>query len=453
MRIIIVGCGKVGTTLVEQLSLEGHSITVIDKDGDKVQRITNSYDVMGVVGNGAGYNTQIEAGIEKADLLIAVTGSDERNLLCCLFARKAGDCQTIARVRNPIYNQEIQYIKEELGLSMVINPEFAASLEMARLLRFPSAIKIDTFAKGRVELLKFKIRPEFQMDQMPISDIHYKLKCNVLVCAVERGEEVIIPSGNYILQNDDVVSIVARPKLAAEFFHKIGLATSRVKDAMIVGGGKISYYLAKQLLAMGVAVRIIEIDRGRCEELSELLPRATIIQGDGTDQSLLLEEGLKSTEALVALTNLDEENILLALYAKSVSRAKLIAKVNRITFDDVIDRLDIGSVIYPRYITAGYIIQYVRAMQNSIGSNVETLYRIIENRAEALEFCVHENSPVVGIPLEKMDLQDHLLICCIIRGHEVITPKGQDFIKVGDTVIVVTTITGLRDIKDILKHT
>lgn len=452
MKIIIVGGGKVGVTLVEQLSREGHNITLIDMDGDKLQRIANTFDVMGVTGNGASYSTQMEAGVETADLLIAVTGSDELNLLCCLFAKKAGNCQTIARVRNPVYNKEVRYIQEELGLSMVINPEFAASMEIARILKFPSAIRIDTFAKGKVELLKFKIYPEYHLDQMRITDIRGKFRCDILICAVERGEDVMIPSGNFILREGDIVSIVAPPRQSADFFHRIGIANNRIKNALIVGGGKISYYLSKQLEAMGISVKIIEMDRGRCEELSELLPKATIIYGDGTDQSILLEEGIRQADAFVALTNLDEENILLALYAKSQSKAKLITKVNRISFDQIIDQLDIDSIIYPKYITASYIIQYVRAMQNSIGSNVETLYRIIENRAEALEFCVHENSPVVGIPLEKLDLKENLLICCINRDQRVIIPKGQDTIEVGDTVIVVTTNTGLNDLKDILKH-
>lgn len=451
MNIIIVGCGKVGCTLTEQLNKEGHNITVIDMDKDVVQELSSKFDVMGVIGNGASHSVQLEAGIEKTDLLIAVAGSDELNLLCCLIARKAGNCHTIARVRNPIYSQEISLIKEELGLSMIVNPEYAAAAEVARVLRFPSAIKIDTFAKGRVELLKFKIQPDSKLNNFMVMDITARLHCDVLVCAVERGDEVIIPKGSFILQEKDVISIVASPKKSAEFFNKIGVVTNQVKDALLVGGGDLSYYLTEQLLGMGISVKIIEKNRERCDELSEAFPKATIIYGDGIDQNLLMEEGLEKTQAFASLTNLDEENIMLSLFARTKSSAKLITKVNRITFDDVIHDLDLGSVICPKYITAEYIIRYVRAMQNSIGSNIETLYKIIENKAEALEFWVREDSPVVNVPLEKLNIKDNIIICCINHNGKITIPRGQDTIQVGDTVIIVTTNTGLNDIRDILK--
>lgn len=451
MQIIIVGAGKVGSTLVEQLVQEGDNVTVIDNRSEKIREITESYDVMGIVGNGASYSIQMEAGVESAELLIAVTGSDELNLLCCLIAKKAGNCQTIARVRNPVYNKEIGFIKEELGLSMIINPEFAAAMEIARILRFPSAIKIDTFAKGRVELLKFKIRPGLRLHNYLVSDIHNKLHSDVLVCAVERGDEVFIPGGDFMLKEQDTVSIIAPPKVSSDFFRKIGVETHQVKDAMIAGGGTIAYYLAMQLIYMGIDVRIIEKDKVRCEELSELLPKAIVIQGDATDQDLLLEEGLKRAEAFVAMTNFDEENLLLALFAKSVSNAKLVAKVNRINFKDVINQLDIDSIIYPKYITSNSILRYVRAMENSIGSNVETLYKILDNRAEALEFRVQEESPVTGITLEELNLKTNLLVCSISRAGKIFIPGGRDTIQVGDSVIVVTTNAGLHDIRDILR--
>lgn len=450
MNIIVVGCGKVGSTLTEQLSKEGHDITVIDTEKDVVQALSNKFDVMGVIGNGASHSIQLEAGIEKADLLIAVAGSDELNLLCCLIAKKAGNCHTIARVRNPIYSQEIGLIKEELGLSMIVNPEYAAAVEVARILRFPSVIKIDTFAKGKVELLKFKIQQGSKLHNFMLMDISARLHCDVLVCAVERGDEVIIPNGSFMLQEKDVISIVASPKNASEFFKKIGVLTHQVKDAMLVGGGDISYYLAEQLLNMGINVKIIEKKHERCEELSEKFPKAIIINGEGIDQNLLIEEGLSTVEAFASLTNLDEENIMLSLFAKSQTKAKLITKVNRITFDAVINELDLGSVICPKFITAEYIIRYVRAMQNSIGSNIETLYRIIENKAEALEFLVKEDAPIVGIPLQELNLKENILICCINHKGKIITPRGQDRICVGDTVIIVTTNTGLNDISDIL---
>ena len=450
MQIIIVGCGNVGVTLTAHLSSEGHDITVIDSNGKKVQQVASKYDVKGVVGNGASYLTLMEAGIEKADLMIAVTGLDEQNLLSCLFARKAGICHTIARVRNPEYIKEIDYIKEELGLSMTINPEYAAATEIARLLRFPSAIEIDTFAKGKIELLKFKMGSDSKICGLQLKKINSVIKCDVLVCAVERGSEVIIPDGNFVLEAGDVVSIVASPANAARFFKLIGIETNQVKDAVLVGGGAVSYYLAKQLCDMGISVVILEKDQHRCEELSELLPKARIINGDEIDRDLLLEMGLRETEAFAALTGIDEENIMLSLFAKRHSRAKIITKVNRISFDEIVDNMELGSVIYPKFITSEYIIQYVRAMQNSIGSNVETMYKLIGDRVEALEFSIREDSPVVGIPLQALNLKPNLLICSINHKGKVITPRGQDMMQVGDTVVVVTTNVGLKDVKDIL---
>ncbi len=452
MKIIIVGCGKVGTALVEQLNKEGHDIILIDQDKSIVDALIDKYDVMGMVGNGASYHVQLEAGCADADLLIAVTESDELNLLCCLIAKKSGNCHTIARVRNPEYSQDVNSIKAELGLAMIINPEYAAAMEIARVLRFPSAIKVDTFAKGRVEMLKFKIEPGSMLHGMRLMDMQKKLNCNVLVCAVEHGEEVIIPNGTFELQEKDIISIVASPKKAGEFFKKIGVVTNQVRSALIVGGGDITYYLVEELLTMGISVTIIEKDKERCDFISGKLPKATVIHGDGSDQNLLEEEGLLSTEAFLALTNLDEENILLALYAKSQTNAKIVTKVNRITFDEVIESLELGSIVYPKFVTAENIIRYVRAMQNSIGINIETLYKLIEGKAEALEFLIQKGSPIIGIPLEHLHLKNNMLICCINHGGKIITPGGQDVIHELDTVIVVTTETGLKDISDILRE-
>ncbi|MDY3767749.1 MAG: Trk system potassium transporter TrkA [Lachnospiraceae bacterium] len=451
MKIIIIGCGKVGVTLAEQLVEENHDVVLVDESPAQLQEVPETIDALTILGNGASVVTQMEAGVKSADILIAVTGSDELNLLCCLIAKKAGRCQTIARVRNPVYSEEIGFIKESLGISMIINPEFTTATEIARLLRFPSAIKIDTFAKGRVELLKFRVKPEFNLNEVAVSSLQERLKCDVLVSGVERGDEVHIPNGDFVLRDGDLVSIIASPQNAAKFFQKIGLKTNQVKNCMIVGGGKIGFYLAKQLVDMKIQVRIVEKSKERCERLSELLPGAMVLQGDGTDRKLLIEEGLERTEAFVTLTNMDEENILLSLFAKDQTSAKLITKVNRISFDHLIDRLDLGSVIYPKYLTADYILQYVRAMQNSIGSNVETLYHILDKRAEALEFSIHENSSVVGIPLMDIELKDNLLIGCINRHGKIRIPRGHDMIQVGDTVIVVTTQKGLNDIEDILK--
>ena len=451
MRIIVVGCGKVGATITEQLIQENHDVTVIDKDSNVVTDITNNFDVMGLVGNGASYEIQKDAGIEKTDLLIAATDSDELNLLCCLIARKAGNCNTIARVRNPLYSKEVSFIKEELGLSMTINPEYAAATEIARLLRFPSAIEIETFAKGRAELLKFPIAEGSVLHNCSLIEVSQKIKAEVLICVVERGDEVIIPNGSFVLQENDVVSIIASPKKAKQFFDKIGVDTHQAKDATIVGGGTIAHYLAEQLLNTGVAVKIVEKDLKRCEELSELLPGAIIIHGDATNQDVLLDEGTNRADAVVTLTGLDEANIFLSLFVRNSSKAKVITKVDRINFSELMGTFPLGSVINPKKITANYIIRYVRAMQNSIGSNVETLYRIVNNKAEALEFTIKGDAPVLGIPLKDLTLKKNLLIACVNRKGKIIIPNGMFTLEQGDTVVVVTTQQGLGDIRDILK--
>ena len=451
MQIIIVGCGNVGSTLAEQLSKEGHNITVIDTKSDVVHDVSNNFDIMGIVGNGAGYSIQMEAGIENADLLIAVTDSDELNLLCCLIAKKAGGCHTIARVRNPVYSREINFIKDEMGLSLVINPEDAAAMEIARVLKFPSAIKIDTFAKGRIELVRYRVEADSPLCDHSLKDISSRLKCEALVSMVDRDGEVYIPGGNFVLRAKDEISVIGSPKNTVQFFKKLGVATTRAKSAFIVGGGETAFYLANQLLCIGVKVNIVERDKARCEELSELLPQALIIHGDGTDRNLLLEEGLPQAGAFVALTNLDEENIMLSLYVKSISKAKLITKVHRIAYDKIIGQLDLGSIIYPKFITAEIIVKYVRAMQNTIGSNIETLYRMNNDKVEALEFVVKEDSPVLGVPLQEMKLKPNLLISCINHKGNIVIPRGQSVIRAGDSVVIVTTLTGLHDIKDILK--
>ena len=427
---------------------------MIDRKPEAIQQITNIADVRGVVGNGASFEIQMDAGIDTADLMIAVTDADEVNLLCCLIAKKAGGCQTIARVRNPVYHHEIHHIKDDLGLSMVINPEWAAAMEMARLLRFPSAIDIDTFANGRIELLRFQLEEQNPLCNNKIKDLHMLSRCEVLICIVERGKEVLIPSGEVELKAGDMISVVASPVNASRFFKTIGIETNQVKNTMIIGGGKISFYLAKRLLEMGIQVKIIEKDRDACERLCEILPKAMIINGDGTDRELLAEEGLAKAEGFAALTNMDEENVMLALYAKSMSKAKKITKVNRNTFDTIIGSLNIGSLIYPKHITSETILQYVRAMQNSIGSNVETLYRLVDGNAEALEFVIKGKSEVTDIPLQELQLKPHILVCAINRKGKIIIPKGQDCIQEGDSVVIITTDCGAyKDIRDIMKKT
>ena len=355
MKIILVGGGKVGTALARQLSEEDHNVTIVDTSKARVEHLTESYDVLGIVGNGSSITTLAEAGIEDADVFIAVTGSDELNLLCCMFAKKAGHCHAIARVRNPSYSHELDFIKKQIGISAIINPEMAAAKEISHLLRFPGASKIDTFADGRVRLIKFALTAEQGLDGVAIREIPTRLKSDILVCAVERSGGVIIPNGNFVLQNGDQVTFLATQEKAHEFFQRIHLPVRPVRNAFIVGGGAIAFYLSQELLENHVRVRIVERDPARCMELAEQLPGAQILNEDGSNREFLLSEGMESTEAFVALTNIDEENVLLTLFAKKHSKGKLVTKVNRLEFDDILAGLDLGSVVYPKYMTCGAV--------------------------------------------------------------------------------------------------
>ena len=452
MQIVIVGCGKMGTVLTQRLSTEDNNICIVDTDKNIVQRLAAECDVMGLVGNGASYSVLAEAGVEHADLVIAVTESDELNLLCCVIARKASQCHTIARVRNPMYNAEQQFLQKELGLSMIINPEQTAAMEIADLLCFPSAIGIDTFSKGGVEMLRFKIPADSMLNEMSLKDVSAKIKCDFLICAVDRNNEVQIPDGNFVLRSGDIISIVTSRANAIEFCNKTNMKTNGVKSTMIIGGGKISLYLANLLQNMGIDVKIIERNAKRCEELTELLPEAVIIHGDGSDEALLQEERIDKTAALVALTNMDEENILLSLFAKKRVSSKVITKINRLQLNEIIHNLELDSVVYPQLLTAQRILQYVRAAKNSIGSNVKTLYRLYNDRVEALEFNITENSHITGTPLQNLRLKRGLLVCCIMRKNRLIIPDGQACILPGDSIIVVTTQLGLQDAGDILRN-
>lgn len=449
MKIVIIGAGKIGVTLADQLVREGHHITVIDHSEDALEALT-PLDVMTVGGNGITIETQTQAGVPDADLAIAVMSTDEQNLLACLIAKKLGVGNTIARVRNPEYAAAIHMIQEDLGLSMALNPELASASEIARLLRAPAAIKIDTFCKGRVELHKFRIPDGSVLDGMYLTELG-KLQAGVLICVVERGQEVFIPSGSFRLLAGDRISFVTKPKTAVKFFNKIGVNASPVKNVMLIGGGRITYYLAKQMAEFGANVQIIESDKATCASLAALLPQPniTITHGDGTNEKILAEMNIAQMDAVATLTGIDEENVLMSLYARSVTDAKIVTKLNRQTFSHVVKSLDVGSVFHPRYIAADHIVRYVRAMQNSLGSNVETLYKIVGNKAEALEFRATAKSLVCGKPLMELKLRPNLLIGAINRNGKILTPGGRDTIEPGDTVIVVTSVTGLNDLDDI----
>ncbi len=452
MNITIVGCGKVGKKLAIQLSQEKeHDITVVDVRRSMVTDTMNKCDVMGIVGSGTNIDILSEAGVENSDILIAVTGSDEVNLLACLMGKKMGNCKTIARVRKPEYRKALNLFKEDLGLAMIINPERAAAREISRILRLPSAIQIDTFAKGRVEILKLRIGKNSVLHNLSLAQMGSRLNCDVLVCGVERGNKAFIPGGDFVLKEGDDISIVASIENGAQFFKKIGVKTNRVKNAMLVGGGNTAYYLASLLLRNGIDVKIVEKDSKRCDELCELLPKAVIINGDGTENRVLLEEGLDKMDAFVSMTNIDEENIMLSLYAKNMNDGKVITVVNRAEYEDVIEGLDMGTIIHPKDITAENIVKFVRATNNSIGSDIETVHLILNDKAEALEFRIKEESEVTRKTLGELNIKENVLIACITREQNVMLPRGNDTISVGDTVIVVTGHTGFKDISDILK--
>lgn len=451
MNIIIVGGGMVGKNLVQQLSEDGNNITVIDLEEDNINAITTKYDVNGIVGNGATHRIQQEAGIEDADLLIAVTGSDELNLLCCIIAKKEGKCQTIARVETPVYRADADYLKEQLGLAMVISPEYVAAKEISRLLRFPSAIKIETFANGNVELLKFRLPEGSKLAGMSVKEVVTKLKCDVLICTIERDSDTYIAYGDFVFKDKDIISIIASHKNADEFTKKVGFETHSAKNVMLAGGGEITHYLCEMLPKHGMNVKVIEKDRHICEEMCSDFGKIPIINADTSDIDILIEEGVRDTDAFVSLLDLDEENILLSLTMKNLSKGKIITEIKKADFDAIAKNLDLDTTVNPKTITSDMIVRYVRATQNTLGSNVETLYNFIPGKATAAEFIVKENSPIASIPISELKLKKNILISSIIRNGHVILPRGNDVIIPGDSVVIVSEFMPLHDISDVLK--
>ena len=453
MNIIIAGCGSVGYALAKQLNDEGHDITLIDNSAERLQPALSNLDLQGVVGNASSFITLQEADIEHADLLIAVTDRDEVNMISCVIAKKASKCRTIARVRNPEYFRESSYLKDCMAISMLINPEYAAATEIAQLIQVPDAMDIDTFAEGKVDLMQVVITENSPLHNMKVLDFSHKFNHEILICILVHDHQVYIPNGDTVVMAGDTISIILPRKKINSFYRLSKLANIKeIKDVMLAGGGMISYYLAEMLLKTGIEVKLIEKDRDRCDFLSDALPKAMIIHSNASDHDSLLEEGLEKTDAFVSLTNLDEENIFLSLYANKMnSSCKKITQVNRLALDEIISDLPIGSIISPKDITTEYILQYVRSQNNSYGSNVEALYRLMDNQVEALEFLIKEDSAVTDVPFLNLNLKKNLLICCIVRNGRIITPSGRDFIHKGDKVIVVTTHKGLQDISDILE--
>ena len=451
-RIIVVGAGKVGKTITRRLTDEGHNLVVIDRSESKLEELSNQCDCMLLTGSGASHQTLEEAGITDSDLLIAVTDSDELNLLCCTIAKQFNpDISTIARVRNPDYGNEIPYLMNRLAIDRIINPEFEEAVDAARLLFLPAAISINSFAHGTAEIVKIEIPEGSILDEKSIAYLGKNITNDLVIVGVERDGELTIPNGDFVLKSGDVISFVSSRKVCIQFLKKIGFNSRSVHNTMIIGGGKSAYYLADQLLKSGIYVKIIEKSHARCEELSVLLPKAMVIHGDGTETGVLEEAGIATTDALVALTGIDEENIMLTLHAKQVSKAKVVTKINRITFTKVINNLNLGSVIYPKYITAENIITYVRAKQASIGSNVETMYQLQDGQAEAIEFKVKDTPSINGIPLKDLKLRPGVIVSFIIHDGQLIIPTGTDCISEGDNVMIVTSHKGFTDLTDILR--
>lgn len=451
MRVVVIGGGKVGNKIIEQLSKESHDVTVIEKNPEVIQKINNYLDIACINGNAINYDIQKEAGVDAADIVIGCTSSDEINMFSCLLAKKLGAKHTIARVRNPEYYNQLNYIKDDLGLSMVINPEYVAANEISRILRFPSALKVETFAKGKVELLEFKVGVDSVLVGMKMKGISHKFNLKVLICAVQRANDVIIPNGDLVLEAGDKLSIAASHLELENFLGRIGGLKRKVKTVMLIGGGKIAYYLCESLKKLNIKIKIIERDIKACNNIADLLPYVDVIHGDGTDQQLLEEEGIDDVDAFVCLTGIDEENIILSMYANSKNIRKVITKVGHSTFLNMTETLNLDTVISPKDITGSIILRYVKAMEASYGSKLNSFYRMVDGKVDVLEFSVGETSKIVGERLADLKLRKHLLLACIVREGSIIIPSGNDIVNAKDNIIIVTKHQDISDVDDIVE--
>ena len=454
MRIVVVGAGKVGRVLTEQLAAEKHDIVVIDQDTDLIESLVNIYDVRGVVGNGGCYDVQKDAFEDGADLLIATTSSDETNILACLVAKKLGTPHTIARIRNPEYEKQLHFMREELGLSMVVNPEKATAREIARVLRFPSAIKREQFCRQRFELVEYRVNEGNPLEGLQLSDLYRNIRVKILICAVARGQQTIIPTGATVLQKGDKIYLTASARELERFFRKLNIFKARANNIMIVGASRIAYYLVKELQDIQKRVTVIDSNAARCQAMSEKFPGVLVIHGDGADSELLSEERISEMDAFVPLTGLDETNIILAMYANQFPNCKVVAKINRPSFADLANQKGlVDSVVSTAAVTSETIARYVRAMQNSFDSdNIKTLHRLVGGRVEALEFNVGPGLPFIGVPLKDLNLREGLLVAGIVRQNGApVIPSGADALQEGDDVVIVTTDTTLHALRDIVK--
>lgn len=450
MQIIVVGCGKIGTTIVSSLVKEGHDVVVIDKSDAAISEMNNVYDVMGVCGSGTDSDTLKEAGVETADMFVAVTDSDEMNMLSCFIAKKMGAGHTIARIRNPEYNDDsLTFLRQNLDLSLSINPELLAAQEIYNILKLPSAAKLETFSRRNFEMIELRLREDSPMIGQSLWQLRKKYQANFLICCVQRGEDVIIPDGRFVLKPGDRIGLTASPAEIQKLLKLLGLQQKRARSVMILGASKTAFYLAKMLEADGSSVKIIEKDPGRCRTFCEELPKATVLCGDGAQQELLMEEGITGTDAFVALTGTDEQNILISLFAGSQQVPKVISKVNRQELTSMAQRLGLDCIVSTRSVVSGMLVQYARALQNTVGSSIETLYKLMDDKAEALEFIVRPDFPMLEVPLKEMTLKPNILLVGILRGRRAIIPSGDDCILPGDRVVVLTTGHRLHDLADI----
>ena len=453
MRIVVVGVGKVGKTLADQLTREEHDVVVIDRNEEVLQRIEDMLDVLCVGGNGANAKTLLEAGVGKADIIIAATASDETNMLCCLIAKRLGAKYTIARIRDPEYNESLALLQQELGIDMTINPERATAQEISRLLRFPFASNIENFARGQVEMVEFRCLDTDPIAGLALKEMPTRIRNlpRVLYAAVERNGEVTIPNGDFVIQAGDRLYVAADTATMTHYFRHMGRDTKRVRSAMILGGGRISYYLARIISPIGIDVSMIEIDKPKSERLSEMLPDVNVILGDGTDQELLMQAGLQDTDAFVALCDRDEENLMTALYAARQGVPKVVVKNNRLTYADIISSLGLDSIVSTRSITVDTILRYVRARVNGGGTAVEKLFRLVSGKAEALEFVASKGDPYIGIPLKNLTMRQNTLVAVIVRRNKVIVPSGNDTIEAGDNVLIITRESGVSDLNEVIR--
>lgn len=451
MKIVIIGLGTIGKTILKNLSGEGHTITIIDEDKNCIENLIEKYDVMGVVGNGASMDIQNEAGVADAQLVIALTRSDELNILACLVAKKVGAKNTIARVRNPAYRKQIIDMKDDLGISMVVNPERETADEIFNIVNLPSVAQIEHFAEGKVSLVEVVAKKGSSLIGETLISLGQKLTTKVLICAVRRGDEVLIPSGRFEIREGDRIHFTANAKMLGDFLAEVNLVKSPLKKVMIVGGGRIGYYLADSLAKKKYTVKLIENDMQKAEELAEDLPRVTVVCGNGTQHDLLIEEGIEAMDAFVALTDIDEENMIVSMFAKKKKVRKTITQIKSDDLYSMLDELGIENNVSPKQVVANMIISYIRALANTVGSNVLTLYRLVNNQVEALEFSAKKQGRFYNKPLKALKIKKNCLIACIIRQNEVIIPGGDSQIQLGDNVVVVTTHKNFDDLTDVFE--